>query len=73
MMTKLAIRHVEYNSVVNPCPIGVARKENKFRLLIDEVSDQPGTSNPVHFSFLASDPSHSGKVNFSRRGSNFTS
>src|SRR5256886_14080286 len=62
MVAKLAIRHVEYNSVVNPCPIGVARKKNKFRLRIDEVFDQPRTSNPVHFNFLASHPPHSAKV-----------
>src|SRR6202022_4626997 len=58
VMAELAIRHVEHNSVVNPCPIGVARKKNKFRLRVDEVFDQPRTSNPVHFNFLARDPFH---------------
>src|ERR1700682_6110612 len=58
VMAELAIRHVEHNSVVNPCPIGVARKKNKFRLRGDEVFDQPRTSNPVHFNFLARDPFH---------------
>src|SRR5467141_3332676 len=58
VMTKLAIRHVEDSSVVDPGPISVMRKENKFRLRIDKISDQPRASHAVHFNFLASNPFH---------------
>lgn len=58
VMAKLAIRHVEYNSVVNPCPIGVARQKDKLGLTVDKISDQPRTGNAIDFNFLASDPSH---------------
>jgi transporter family protein len=34
------------------------RKENKFCLRIDKISDQPRASHAVHFNFLASNPFH---------------
>jgi hypothetical protein len=57
-MSELAIGHVEYDSVINLCPVSVERQEDKRRVPVDEVFDQPRTSNSVHFNFLASDPFH---------------
>ena len=58
MVTQPAVRHVEYNSVVNPYPIGVKRQKDKLGLTIDKISDQPPTGNAIDFNFLASDPFH---------------
>ena len=57
-MTKLAIRHVEHDAVVDLGPICVTREEDKLSIGVDKISDQPRTSNTVHFNFLASDPFH---------------
>src|SRR5882672_3306334 len=57
-MPKLAIRHVENDSVADPGPAGVVWQEHKFRIGIDKFSDQPRASDAVHFNFLASDPFH---------------
>src|SRR5438477_2000381 len=57
-MPEFAIRHVEDNSLVDPSPICVARQKNKLRVRVDKIFDQPRTSDPVHFNFLASDPFH---------------
>ena len=73
VMPKLAIGHVEHDSVIDFCPVSVVREENKLRASVDEFFDEPRAGHPVHFNFLASDPSHSGKVDFNRGGSNFAS
>jgi len=61
-MPKLAIWHVEDDSVIDLCPDGVPRQEHKLRIFIDEFLDKPRAGHPVHFNFLASNPFH--KVNF---------
>src|SRR6266516_1820636 len=57
-MPKLAIRHVEYNSVIDLCPVSIGWQENKFRVSVDEFLDEPWAGNAVHFNFLAGDPFH---------------
>jgi bacterial/archaeal transporter family protein len=57
-MTEFAVRNIEYDSVIDLCPIGVARQEDKLRILVNEFLDEPWASYPVHFNFLASDPFH---------------
>ena len=58
VMPKLTIRHVEYNSTADLCPIGVVRQKNKLGIGVDKFLDQPRTGNAVDFNFLASDPFH---------------
>src|SRR5436309_4981537 len=58
VMPKLAIGHVEYDSVLDLCPVSVMREEDKLRVSVDEFFDQPWAGNSVHFNFLASDPFH---------------
>src|SRR5204863_3871339 len=58
VMPKLAIRHVEHDSVVDFCPVSVVRQEDKLRVSINEFFDEPWTGNSIHFNFLASDPFH---------------
>ena len=58
VMPKLAIGHVEYDSVCDRFPISIARQEDKLRVWVDEFFDQPWAGNSVHFNFLASDPFH---------------
>ena len=57
-MAELAIRHIEHSSVIDFCPVGVARQKNKLGIGIDEISDQPRARDAVYFNFLASDPFH---------------
>src|SRR6266581_3499861 len=57
-MTELTIRHVENDSVIDLCPLGVVREEDELRVLIDKFFDKPRTGDSVHFNFLASDPFH---------------
>ena len=58
VMTELAIGHVEYDSVIDLCPVGVVRQENKLRIPVDESLDKPRATHAIHFYFLASDPFH---------------
>jgi bacterial/archaeal transporter family protein len=58
VMSQLAIWYVEYDPVIDLCPVGAAWQEDKFCVLVDEVLDQPRTSDAVHFNFLVSDPFH---------------
>ena len=58
VMPKLAIGHVEYDSVIDPCPLSVAWQEYKLRVSIDEFLYEPWAGNSVHFNFLAGDPFH---------------
>src|ERR1700730_7248044 len=58
VVSELALRHVEHDSILDLCPISFVRKKNKFRLRIDKFCDQPRARNPIDFNFLASDPSH---------------
>ena len=58
VMPKLAIGHVEYDSVTDRFPVSIARQEDKLRVSIYEFFDQPWAGNSVHFNFLASDPFH---------------
>ncbi len=58
VMTELAIGHVEYDSVIDLCPVGVVREEDELRIWVDEFFDKPWAGDAVHFNFLASDPFH---------------
>src|SRR5437667_7001527 len=58
VMTELAVWNIEYDSVIDLCPIGVARQEDKLRILVNEFFDEPWASYAIHFNFLASDPFH---------------
>src|SRR5262249_21822233 len=58
VMPKLAIGHVEYDSVCDLFPVCVARQEDKLRVSVDEFFDEPWARDSVHFNFLAGDPFH---------------
>ena len=58
VMSEFAVRNIEYDSVIDLCPIGVARQEDKLRILVDEFFDKPWAGHAIHFNFLASDPPH---------------
>ena len=58
VMSKLAIRDVEHDSVSDLSPISVVREEDELRIFVDELFDEPWARNSVHFNFLASDPFH---------------
>src|SRR5207249_3722171 len=45
VMPELAIRDVEYDSVIDLCPVGVPRQEQKFRVGIDKFLDEPWAGN----------------------------
>ena len=57
-MLELTIRHVEHNSIIDLCPLGIAWQEDKLRVWVDEFSYQPGAGNTIGFNFLAGDPFH---------------
>src|SRR5258708_28313295 len=57
-MAELAIRHIEYDSIADPGPVGVARQEHKFRIGIDKFSDEPWAGHTIDFNFLAGNPLH---------------
>ena len=57
-MSKLAVRDVENDSVLDLFPVSVVREENKLRVSVDEFFDKPRARDPIHFNFLASDPFH---------------
>ncbi len=57
-MSELAIGHVEYDSVIDLCPVSVLPEEDKVRVSVDKIFDKPRARHPIHFNFLASDPFH---------------
>jgi transporter family protein len=57
-MTELTIGHVEYDSVIDLCPVSVPWQEDKLRVFVDELFDKPWAGDAVHFNFLAGDPFH---------------
>jgi transporter family protein len=57
-MPQLAVRNVEDDSVFDFCPLGVVRQEQKLRIGVDKVFDEPWAGDPIYFNFLASDPFH---------------
>ena len=57
-MPELAVRDVEYDSVLDSCPIGMVRQEDKLRVSVDKFFDKPRAGDSIHFNFLASDPFH---------------
>src|SRR6266480_2754565 len=58
VMPKLAIWHIEHDSVTDLCPVSILWQEDKLRVSVDEFLDQPWASHAVHFNFLAGDPFH---------------
>ena len=58
LATKLAIRHVEHDSILDLCPVSIVWQEDKLRVSIDEFFDEPWAGNSIHFNFLAGDPFH---------------
>src|SRR5881397_1317381 len=64
VVPKLAIWHIEHDSITDLCPIRIVREKDELRVLVDEFLDQPWASHAVHFNFLASDPFH--KLDFVR-------
>jgi len=58
VMPKLAIGHVEYDSVCDRFPVSIAPQEDELRIWVDKFFDKPWARNSVHFNFLASDPFH---------------
>src|SRR6266446_59904 len=58
VVAEFAIRNVENHAIHDLSPIGAMRKENKFRLVVDEVTDQPRAGDAVDFDSFASDPCH---------------
>src|SRR5438094_4536779 len=59
-MTEFDIRHVERGRSFLLCcrHHRFGRNEKEFGLRIDELLDEPGTSDPVHFHSFACDPFH---------------
>ena len=58
MMAELAVRNVEDDSVIDSCPVGVPRQEQKFRVDIDKFFNEPWAGHTIDLNFLASDPFH---------------
>ena len=58
VMAELAVRNVEDDSVIDPCPVGVPRQEQKFRVGIDKFFDEPWAGYTIDLNFLAGDPFH---------------
>ncbi len=54
VMPKLAIGHVEHDSVTDLFPIRIVREKDELRVLVDEFLDEPRASHAVHFNSLAS-------------------
>jgi transporter family protein len=57
-MAELAVRNVEGDSVIDPCPVRIPRQEQKFRVGIDKFFDEPWAGHTIDLNFLASDPFH---------------
>src|SRR5213595_3090904 len=55
-MPELAIRHVEYDSIADPGPVGVVWQEHKLGVCVNEFFDEPWAGNSIDFNFLAGDP-----------------
>src|SRR5438105_2697321 len=58
VVSQLAIRHVEYDSVTNFCALRVLREENEVRIWVDEFFDEAWAGNSIDFSLLAGNPFH---------------
>jgi len=58
VMAKLAIGHVEHDSVIGLCPVSIVWHEDKLCVSVDEFFDEPWAGHAVHFNFLAGDPFH---------------
>src|SRR5437762_9237237 len=58
VMPKLAIGHVEHDSVIDLCPVTVVWQEDKLCISVDEFFDEPWAGNSIDFNFLAGDPFH---------------
>src|SRR5947199_9384339 len=57
-MSELAVRNIEYRSVVDFPPLGLTRKKYKLRLRIDKIPDQPRTGHAIDLNFFTRDPFH---------------
>ena len=57
-MAEFAVRNVEDDSIIDPCPVGIPRQEQKFRVGIDKFFDQPWAGHTIDLNFLAGDPFH---------------
>jgi hypothetical protein len=62
VMSELAVRNIEYGSVVDFPPLGLMRKEYKLRFGIDKIPDQPRTGHAIDFNFFTRDPFHAGTL-----------
>jgi len=62
VMSELAVRNIEYGSVVDFPPLGLVRKKYKLRLRVDKIPDQPRTRHAIDFNFLTRDPLHAGTL-----------
>jgi hypothetical protein len=60
MMSELAVRNIEYGSVVDFPPLGLTRKKYKLRLRVDKIPDQPRAGHAIDFNFFTRDPFHAG-------------
>src|SRR6266498_3257576 len=58
VMAEFAVRNIEYDSVIDLCPVSVVWQEDKLRVSIDKFFDKPWAGHAIHFNFLASDPPH---------------
>ena len=61
-MSELAVRDIEYGSVVDFPPLGLTRKKYKLRLRVDKIPDQPRTGHAIDFNFFTRDPFHAGTL-----------
>jgi bacterial/archaeal transporter family protein len=57
-MPQFAVRNVEDDSILDLWPRSIVRQEQKLRIGVDKVFDEPRTGDPIHLNFLASDPFH---------------
>jgi bacterial/archaeal transporter family protein len=57
-MPELTIGHVEHDSITDSCPGSVVWQKDKLRIFVDELFDEPGAGNSIHFNFIAGDPFH---------------
>ncbi len=58
VMPEFAIRHIEYDSIADPGPVGVVWQEHKLGVWVHEFFDEPWAGNSIDFNFLAGDPFH---------------
>ena len=57
-MTELTIGYIKHDPVIDLFPVSIVGQEGKLRVSVDELFDNPGAGDPVHFNFLAGDPFH---------------